>query len=174
MGFRKKRLYVALYPSGVSNNSERKFHWAFLVGPKAEAKKHASGLRCHVKNPGITGWFYDETKLQNVGCTVNLLVRILVAKIEDEKGLLKILRDTPVIQDDPSFTCRTWLADALMRISKAEPKVTGTSQLDWNKIETKGRRYVEEKVAAGRYRDKAQALGPKPTWDITSQKEIIA
>ncbi|KAG5918836.1 hypothetical protein E4U42_006725 [Claviceps africana] len=151
-----------------------RFHWAFLIGPKAEAGKHVPGLRCHVKNPAITGWFYDENKLQDVKCTVNLLVRILVAKIEDEKGLLTILRETPVIQDDPSFTCRTWLADALMRISKAEPKVTGTSQLDWDKIEIKSRRYVEQKVAAGRYRDETQVLGPKPTWDLTSQKEIIA
>ncbi|KAG5979464.1 hypothetical protein E4U55_005137 [Claviceps digitariae] len=173
MGSNKKRLYVALYPSGVANSTARKFHWAFIIGPKAEAGKEAPGLRCHVINPAVVGWRYDEGELKDVKCTIKLLVRILIAKIEDEQSLLKILRETPIIQDDPNFTCRTWLVDALRRISNAEPKVVGTSELDWSKIEDKGRKYVEEKIAADRYRDQDQILGPKPTWDLTSGKEII-
>lgn len=147
----KKRLYVALYPSGVVDNEERKYHWGFLIGPKDEDNAQTPGLRCHVKNHPIDSWVYEEVKLRNVKSTVNLLARFVIAKIEDEKRLLKILRKTAIIHGDPNFRCRTWMADALLRISKAEPKVIGTSELDWNKIERKARRYVEKKVAEGRY-----------------------
>jgi len=113
-------------------------------------------------------------ELEDVRGTVNLLARILIAKIEDEKGLLKIMEETPVVQDDPSFTCRSWLIDVLMRMSKADPKVVGTSELDWGNIEVQARKYVEEKIAAGRYLEQDQILGPKPTWDMTGQKEIVS
>ncbi|KID93386.1 hypothetical protein MAJ_10653, partial [Metarhizium majus ARSEF 297] len=169
----KKRLYVALYPSGVVDNDERKYHWGFLIGPKDEDKTVAPGLRCHVKNNPINGWVYEEVDLQNVRSTVSLLARIVIAKIEDEKRLLKILRKTTIIQDDPDFRCRTWMADALSRIAKADPKVVGTSELDWKKIERKARRYVEKKVAEGRYLEVDRMLEPKPTWDMMEQKEII-
>lgn len=105
--------------------------------------------------------------------TVSLLVRLLIAKVEDEQGLLRIFRETPVIQNDSSFRCRTWLADALMRISRAEPKVVGTSELDWTTVEHEARRYVEEKIAAGRYQESNRVLEPKPTWDMTVHKETI-
>ncbi|KAG6002308.1 hypothetical protein E4U21_003260 [Claviceps maximensis] len=173
MGRNKKRLYVALYPSGVKGDSVRKFHWAFIIGPKAEAGKEAAGLRCHVKNPTVASWFYDETNLKDVKCTVNLLARILIAKIEDEAGLLRILRETPVVQNDRSFTCRTWLVDAFRRIWEANPRVVGTSELDWSKIEARGREYVEEKLASGRYGTGTNSMAPKPTWDMINHKEII-
>ena len=105
--------------------------------------------------------------------TSNLLARLLVAKIEDEKRLLKILRKTAVVQDDPNFRCRTWMSDALLRIAEAEPKVVGTSELNWSKIERKARRYVEKKTASGRYLEAERMLEPKPTWDMMEQKEIV-
>lgn len=106
--------------------------------------------------------------------TNTLLARLVIAKIENEKELLRILRETVVIQNDPSFRCRTWMADALSRISKADPKVVGTSELDWSKIERLARRYVEDKVAAGRYLEAERMLKPKPTWDMMEQREIIS
>lgn len=104
-----------------------------------------------MKNHPIDGWVYEEAELQNVKSTASLLARFVIAKIENEKRLLKILRKTAIIQGDPNFRCRTWIADALSRISKAEPKVIGTSELDWNKIERNARRYIEKKVAEGRH-----------------------
>ncbi|KHO00644.1 uncharacterized protein MAM_01422 [Metarhizium album ARSEF 1941] len=169
----KKRLYVALYPSGVVDNNERKYHWGFLIGPKNEATGQTPGLRCHVKNHPVAGWVYEEVELPNLKSTNNLLARLVVAKVEDEKHLLKTLRETAVIQDDFNFRCRTWMADALYRISKAEPRVVGTSELDWSRIEQNARRYVENKVAAGRYLEAERMLEPKPTWDMMEQREII-
>ncbi len=150
-----------------------RYHWGFIIGPKNESREEVRGLRCNVRNYPLRGWTYEETKLQNVKSTNNLLARIRVAKIEDEKRLLEILRETPLVQDDPEFRCRTWMADVLSRIANSESSAVGTSELDWSRIEQKARRYVEKKAASGRYLEADQALESKPTWDMMEQKEIV-
>ena len=39
-----------------------RYHWAFLIGPKIE-KGIVPGVRCHVKNPPVGGWVYEEADL---------------------------------------------------------------------------------------------------------------
>lgn len=39
----------------------------------------------HVKNTAVGGWRYEAVALANVRSTVNLLARILIAKVEDER-----------------------------------------------------------------------------------------
>lgn len=58
-------------------------------------------MRYHVKNVPVQGWIYEEGRLQNVQSTANLLVRILIAKIEDEKRLVAILQNLPIVPNDP-------------------------------------------------------------------------
>ncbi|RDW93565.1 uncharacterized protein DSM5745_00887 [Aspergillus mulundensis] len=130
----KKRLYVALYPSGIPNNEERKYHWGFLVGPKMEGGGDVPGKRYHVKNNPVKGWEYQEVNLPDIRTTTTLLARILIAKIEDEERLVAIIRSIPVVQNDPDWRCRTWLAHALAAMTK-DGKAVGTSELDWHKIE---------------------------------------
>lgn len=105
--------------------------------------------------------------------TVNLLARIIIAKVEDEKRLVEIFRGTPVVQNDPSWRCRTWLSGVLSSLEK-DDKAVGTSQLDWAKIEVLAREYVAKKTRAGRYLKAEDALLPKPTWDMLEGKETIA
>ncbi|KAI1804868.1 hypothetical protein F4811DRAFT_517999 [Daldinia bambusicola] len=167
----KKRLYIAIYPSGVRGNETRKYHWAFLVGPKNEGDGEVPGHRYHVRNPGGT-WIYEDVSLRNVKSTINLLARVLIAKITDEKRLLEIFRSTPVVQNDPNFSCRTWLVDALSRIS-ADGKAVGTAVLEWEKIEKSARSYVEEKTATGRYGAGVDMTAAKPVWDLLEQQEIM-
>jgi len=189
MPVKKDRLYIALYPSGVVNNEERKyvkpqifrsgiftlnrFHWGFLIGPKKEKGENTPGTRYHVKNAALQGWMYEEVPLQNVKSTNNLLARIMIAKIDDKERLVNIFRTIPVIQLDPNWRCRTWVANALEAIEK-DGKCVGTSQLDWSVVEAKAREYVAQKTAAGRYDDYADILGPKPTWDMLDDKEIVS
>ncbi|KAI1120106.1 hypothetical protein F5Y10DRAFT_273405 [Nemania abortiva] len=168
----KNRLYVALYPSGVSNNEERKYHWAFLIGPKAERGKVVPGTRYHVRNSAVQ-WKYEENELENVQNTTNLLARILIAKIEDEQRLIALLRQLPVIQGDPNWRCRTWIASALAAMAE-DGKCVGTAKLDWQKIEALARQYVKGKVEAGRYQSGEDVLGPRPTWDMLENKETVA
>ncbi|PMD17198.1 hypothetical protein NA56DRAFT_681304 [Hyaloscypha hepaticicola] len=92
----KNRLYIALFPSGVSNNEERRYHWEFLIGPKVEDKPRDPGMQYHVKNHPST---------------TNLLARIVNAKIEHEPLLINIFCNMMVVPNDPNWRCRTWIAD---------------------------------------------------------------
>ncbi|KAF1950373.1 hypothetical protein CC80DRAFT_426903 [Byssothecium circinans] len=171
----KNRLYIALYPSGVVNNEERKYHWAFLIGPKAEPGDipygDLPGSRYHVKN-SPHGWAYEEVSLRNVRNTTTLLARILIAKIEGEKRLITLLQRLPVVQNDPNWRCRTWVASALAEIAK-DGKCVGTAELNWEKIEAFARQYVGGKTTSGRYRPVEELLKPKPTWDMLENKESV-
>ncbi|EFR01047.1 hypothetical protein MGYG_04050 [Nannizzia gypsea CBS 118893] len=169
----KKRLYVALYPSGVVNNEERKYHWAFLVGPKVEDANEVPGDRYHVKNSPLGVWEYEELPLRNVRNTVNLLVRLVIGKVEDEERLIKIFRQVPLVQNDESWRCRTWVKEALGAIAK-DGQAVGSAVLEWEKIEAKARSYVADKTAGGRFNSVEKLAHPKPTWDMTENKEEIA
>ncbi|KAF2765593.1 hypothetical protein EJ03DRAFT_345601 [Teratosphaeria nubilosa] len=144
----KPRLYVALYPSGTTNNEERKYHWAFL------------------------GWKYEEVGLKNVRSTITLLTRILIAKVEYERRLVEIMRSQPVIQDDPNWRCRTWIASVLKELAR-DGKAVGTSQLDWETVEATARQCVASKTADGRYQRYEDLLKRKPTWDMLEIKETM-
>ncbi|GKU14079.1 hypothetical protein FLAG1_10208 [Fusarium langsethiae] len=172
MGGNKNRLYIALYPSGVVNNEERRYHWGFLIGPKSEKGAEIPGMRYHVKNHPIHSWIYEEIPLSNVRSTNNLLARVVIAKIEDEGRLVELIRNTPVVQNDPNWRCRTWVAQALSRIAQ-DGMATGTAELDWKKIEAVAREYVASKTAAGRYLDAADMALPKPTYDMLQGKEVV-
>ncbi|KAI0184999.1 hypothetical protein EV127DRAFT_456483 [Xylaria flabelliformis] len=165
----KPRLYVALYPSGVVNNEERKqarYHWGFLIGPKVEKTPKKCARRT------LSRWTYEEVPLENVRATNSLLARIVVAKIEDEQRLISLFRRIQVVQGDPNWRCRTWVASALDAIM-SDGKCVGTAELDWHKIEALGRQYVRAKTEAGRYQHAADMLKPKPTWDMLENKETV-
>lgn len=149
-----------------------RYHWGFLVGPKAEDQQEVPGMRYHVKNPPGAGWVYEEVPLTNVKSTANLLARILIAKIEDEARLVDIFRSTPVVQGDPDWRCRTWVAGALQRI-KEDGGAVGTAQLDWDEIERVAREYVGKKTESGRYSRLEDLELPRPTWDMLRGKELL-
>lgn len=117
-------------------------------------------------------WEYEEVALKDVKSTAKLLVRILIAKVEDETRLLEIMRTTPVVQNDPNWRCRTWIMDVFSRLS-ADEKALGTSESDWTKIESVARSFVAEKTDAGRYEKYDELFLPKPTWDMLQGKELV-
>ncbi|KAI0892497.1 hypothetical protein F4806DRAFT_232633 [Annulohypoxylon nitens] len=170
----KKRLYIALYPSG--NTSERldlKYHLAFIIGPKNEDGEKVPGTKFHIKNSPGGGWQYVEDPLPDVQTEVRLLVRILIAKITDENQLIEVFRNTPIFQKDPTFNCRIWVIDALSRLSNNR-KVVGTSQLDWKMIEDRARSYVAVKTVMGRFGEGQDMTKPKPTWNLLEDKEVVS
>ncbi|OTA99833.1 hypothetical protein M426DRAFT_16064 [Hypoxylon sp. CI-4A] len=174
MGANKKRLYLALYPSGsASGKEELRYHWSFLVGPKIEEGVCVPGMRYHVKDPLRQGWKYEACKVKDIRCTVNLLARIVIAKIEDEERLIEIFKSTPVNGDDKEFNCRTWVKDAVNRLAD-DGKAVGTAVLDWDELEKRSREYVVEKHKGGRYDEGQDMTQPKPTWDLLENKELIS
>lgn len=102
----------------------------------------------------------------------NLLARVLIAKVEDHEHLAAIVRSQPVVQNDPSWRCRTWIAGVLNELAR-DGKAVGTSELDWEKIEATARQYVVSKLAAGRYGNSDLVVKPKPTWDMIENREIV-
>ncbi|OBT42517.1 hypothetical protein VE00_06235 [Pseudogymnoascus sp. WSF 3629] len=171
----KNRLYIALYPSGATGGAtpeERQYHWGFLVGPKTGKSKEVPGTRYHVKNSIVTGWNYEELNLRDVQNTTTLLARLLIAKIEDDECLKEVFRTTPLVQNDPNWRCRTWVEQVLASII-SDGKIVGTSQLDWRAIEQTGREYVAKKKSAGRYTNATDLMGPRPTWNMLENQEIV-
>lgn len=131
-------------------------------------------MRYHVKNlPSAEypsgAWVYEERDLPDVTNTINLLGRILIGKIEDERKLLKIFESNRIVQGDPDWRCRSWVAEVLSRTAK-DGKAVGTSQLDWATIESTAREYIASKTAAGRY--ESSSGGPKPTYDLIERREV--
>lgn len=125
-----------------------------------------------MKNVYAEGWMYEEVPLLDVRNTVNLLARVLIAKIEDESRLLQILRDNDIVQNDPNWRCRTWVSAALDKLSR-DGKAVGTSQLNWQTIETVARRYVGGKAEKGRYKVAENPPKPRPLYDLLENKEIV-
>ena len=152
--------------------SDTRYHWGFLIGPKIEDEPEVPGVRYHVKNHPLGGWVYEEKSLPNVQSTISLLARILIAKVEDERRLIQILRETPVIQGDPNWRCRTWVQAVLVSIRR-DGRAVGTSNLSWAQIEPWAREYVARKTESGRYSLVQTADLPKPTWDMLEDKEIV-
>ena len=163
------------------------------------------GKRYHVKNLPADRrqypygrWVFDEVDLANAQFSYNLLVRVLIGKIEDEKKLARIIKSVPVISNDVNWRCRTWCANVLEALAK-DGKALGTAELDWAKIEAAARDYVRTKTAAGRYsreeaekrlKKRQQALQsqtqggssrpapppppePAPTYDLLARREIF-
>ncbi|KAI0139959.1 hypothetical protein F4776DRAFT_568392 [Hypoxylon sp. NC0597] len=137
-----------------------------------ENQLHVLGMRYQVRNlaPGV--WQYVEDALPDVRSTVDLLVRVVIAKVTNEFDLVDIFRGTPVLQNNPSFNFRTWVIEAVLRISR-DRKAVGTAQLNWAKIENCARSYVADKIAAGRFGRDRDMRRPKPTWDMLEGREII-
>ena len=87
---------------------------------------------------------YINNPLANVRSINNLLARI-VAKIQDETRLVEIIRNTPIIHNNPNWRCQTWGFQTLSRIAQ-DGRATGTAESDWGKIETVARECVATKI----------------------------
>ncbi|KAI7777107.1 hypothetical protein LA080_004009 [Diaporthe eres] len=176
----KKRLYVAVYPSGQGTGT---YHWALLIGPKKESGPVA-GDRYHVKNyPVAPRWRYQPHPLQDVRVTAQLLARVTIAKIVDEERLISILESVPVDPPDwdgrasgrePKWTCRVWEIAALKAI-RADGGAVGTHVLDDiegpNGIIEKTKAFVVRQVQRNRYGQGTDAMAPKPLLDLLTGKE---
>ena len=149
----------------------QRYHWDLITGPKTEKGDPAPGFRYRISYSAPQGWTYSERQLTNVRTPYNMLVRILVAKIEDERRLSSILRSIPITQDDPGFDTQAWVASALARIAE-DGRVVGTANLDWTKIEATARGYVDRKNTEGRFL-RADFDLPQPMWDLLADREVL-
>ncbi|KAI9764727.1 MAG: hypothetical protein M1840_008119 [Geoglossum simile] len=164
----KDRLYIALY----ARSSPSTYHWAFLVSQKGNDKaavRYHAVNKAEVYDGGIKPkWIFEKRELDDL-MTQMLLVRVLVAKIQNSSALEGSLRSVPIVQDDTSWTCRIWVRDALQKL--ADDGVLGTNAgTAWARIEKECYDYVTRKKAEGRF-DVIKASEPPPTFDLICGKE---
>jgi hypothetical protein len=165
----KDRVSIALYARGGRPNT---YHWALIVGPKQETS-NTKGFRHDAKQDiGCTQWYYN---VQNITTTAAqmLLVRVTFAKVEDTAQLNRTLAAVPIVQNDPSWTCRIWVKNAIAAL-EADGKSLGTKVTDWETLENSAQDYVRTKIDAGRFSGPGD-WDPQfaPTYDLMNGMEII-
>ncbi|KAK7943696.1 uncharacterized protein PG986_012809 [Apiospora aurea] len=119
-------------------NFEDKYHWSFIVGPKNESEA-SRGTKFHVKNSvgsqnGVVGsmWQYEETEVP-IAPVNGLLVRVMIAKVNDKNRLQEIFRGIPERPDVPGWNCVGWVKEAVEALA-SDPRALGTSATAWDPI----------------------------------------
>ncbi|KAF2705587.1 hypothetical protein K504DRAFT_387627 [Pleomassaria siparia CBS 279.74] len=179
----KPRLELALYARPKHPGT---YHWALFVSAKPNRQRaSASVTKYHVKNTlqNVHGelaqpWRYERVvdlaiereRLQR------LLVRVVIAKVPSVDLLEDLLATVPIYQRDDadrlkalSFSCSTWLRDALEALG-TQGAITGIAS--WNEVKTKALAYVEKKAQEGSWSaGRAEDVGV-PMLDLLDGKEI--
>ena len=170
----KDRLYVALYARHGTGPDPEPYHWGLIRSPKGEDYDATESTRYHVRNiPTSDGqvWEY-ETRDVRSRATYNLLVRILISKIDPGKvgRMESILNYVEIIQDDPGWNCKSWVEVAVAELAKAGI----IRRWKFDDIEGKARWFVQKKTGEGRFEtpDEGSEYDDRvPTWDIIADRE---
>ncbi|PGH02262.1 hypothetical protein AJ80_08887 [Polytolypa hystricis UAMH7299] len=174
-GSNKDRIYVALYARG--GQDPNTYHWAIIVGPKTEVEG-GRGFRYHARQrldpttPGRQVWHYEALDIP-LTQTSMLLARVMIGKVANHAQLAKTLAAVPREQDNPAWTCRIWVRDAIAAL-EADGKSLGTRVTNWQKIEQTAKTYVARKREQRRYDGSGTwKAGTVPTYDLLEEKEVI-
>lgn len=65
--------------------------------------------------------------------TQMVLVRILIAKIEDIDRLAQLLRQIPIRQEQQGWNCVLWIKEALSEL-QTSANIMGTNVLEWKAV----------------------------------------
>ena len=150
-----------------------RYHWALILGPKIEAID-ATGMRYHAKESitenGVSTWVFQE-KESALTATSMILVRVLIAKVNNKDRLVSILRNVPIRSDLPGWNCVGWVKEALERL-EADGKVLGTSVTEWSIVKNAAMDYCQRKRDEHRFDGKSQYdMETVPTYDLLDRKE---
>ena len=175
------RLYVALYGQGNSApGPDDTYHWALITGPAHEVSG-SRGMRYHAKqavseiDPLRSTWNRQVHDISMMPAAM-ILIRIMVAEISDAGRTGAVLEAVPVVQDDPRWTCRIWVKDALEALER-DRGCLGARRLEWGDVEARAREYVEWKRETGRFRVPAPGEELRivvPTYDLIEETETVA
>ena len=174
----KPRLYVALCSRG--DNSFRdevkceSYHWVILVGPDSPYKAEA-GVRYQVRHEaGHKQWYYEEQDVE-ASASEKVMVRIAIAKVVSTARLEKILRSLPLPEDDPSYSCLTWVKTGFRKLINDSSAIKGyVNADDWVDIESRARRYAQQKRGQRRFQEGTGDKTTVPTWNFWENREIYS
>lgn len=145
-----------------------------MVGPKVE-KHDKKGVRYHAKEkvtPDGIHWEFEK-KAVSLRPTSMLLVRVLIAKVDDVGRLDTVLRQAPVKDGTKDWNCVTWLKDALELVGK-DRRALGRSVIAWDTVRKTAMDYCNQKKVAGRFSSAEYDSEKVPTYDLLERKETIA
>ena len=143
-------------------------HWSFLVGPKTEMEG-GYGMRYHAKGRpkqgGVSEWYFEERDCP-LAPTNMMLVRIMIAKVEDNDQLLSVLRSTPIRQGEHGWNCVSWIKEALEKL-EANGKALGTSVTEWGKVRDDVMTYSQRKKDQHHFDGRGNFdISKVPTYDL--------
>ena len=101
-----------------------------------------------------------------------ILVRIMLAKVDDTNKLAQLLRQVPIGQrEEGGWNCVAWVKEALLRIERSDG-VVGTSVLGWEAVREAALSYCRQKRDQRRF-DGTGKYDPTqvPTFDMMLMKE---
>lgn len=193
LNMNKDRLYVAVYPTAkkgeeyvrshssiawlkiIISNPTFSYHWAFIITCKANNGVGEEGYRHHARNIAVIGWEYHTSILDDASSTLQLLARVLVAKVDDKKKLAEVFKNVEVKGSVAGWNCRAWAKAAWQAAveSGALSSNKKHTHLTWAQIEEKTKEYVAEKKLEGRYGTGQDMNAPKPTFDMLQDKETL-
>lgn len=104
-----------------------------------------------------------------------ILVRIMLAKVEDTNKLAQLLRQVPIGQRvEGGWNCVAWVREALFRIERLEG-VVGTSVLGWEAVREAALSYCRLKRDQHRF-DGTGEYDPTqvPSFDMIQMRETAA
>ncbi|KAI9452331.1 hypothetical protein HD554DRAFT_2179963 [Boletus coccyginus] len=172
----KDRLYIGLYARGGAPKmpgGEDKYHWALLTGPKVD-NENVLGMRYHAREDifdGTPEWRFEGVQARVIGSS-RLLVRVVIAKVQDKEKLSEILQQVPINAGQPGWNCVIWVEEALGRLSE-DTEALGRRVLDWDKVRDTAMGYCKRKHDE-HYFDGTRDVDPKktPTYDLVSDREL--
>lgn len=105
-----------------------------------------------------------------------ILVRLRLAKINDIKEAVRLLRFVPIRGGSPGWTCLAWVREALETLDWS--RVLNRPLGDWDVLRKTAYDYCVGKMAQhrfdGKHGDTAFDLDQVPTLDLMEGKETIA
>ncbi|KAF2253519.1 hypothetical protein BU26DRAFT_224458 [Trematosphaeria pertusa] len=79
-----------------------------------------------------------------------LLARVMIGKVANGAQMAATIAAVPIVQDDPAWTCRIWVRDAIAAL-EADGKSLGTRVTGWQRIGQTSNTYVAQKRQQRRY-----------------------
>ena len=102
-----------------------------------------------------------------------LLVRIMIAKVENKDQLRSILNSTPVRQGEQGWNCVPRIKEAPEKL-EADGKTLGTRVTEWGRVRDGAMTYCQRKKDEHRFDGKGDFdMSKVPTYDLIEQKEVI-
>lgn len=125
-----------------------------------------------MKQDGHSEWEFEEAST-TMRPSRMIMVRILIAKIENREELAQLLRQIPIRQGLQGWNCVGWVREALEQLQMST-KVIGTSAIEWEAVRNAAMSYVQDKKDQHRFDGKGSFDTTRvPTYDLIQGKETI-